>query len=117
MKFPISEQIRRIHPPPISEVKGWLAGAKPDLPLIDLCQAVPDYAPARELSDHLAELTKDPLISRYTPDEGLPEVRDAVCASYRRSYGARLDPGEICLTIGASQAFWLAMVTLCRAGD
>ena len=43
MKFPISEQIRRIHPPPISEVKGWLAGAKPDLPLIDLCQAVPDF--------------------------------------------------------------------------
>ena len=117
MNFPISNLIRRVHPPPISEVKGWLADANPGLPLIDLCQAVPDYPPPRELTEHLAALTRDPLTSRYTPDEGLPEVREAVCAGYRRLYGAALRPGQICLTIGASQAFWLAMVTLCRAGD
>jgi aspartate/methionine/tyrosine aminotransferase len=117
MKFPISAHIGRIHPPPISEVKGWLADAKSGLPLVDLCQAVPDYAPAKELTDHLAELTADPLTSRYTPDEGLPGVRAAVCAAYHALYGASLDPRQLCLTVGASQAFWLAMVTLCRAGD
>jgi aspartate/methionine/tyrosine aminotransferase len=98
-------------------VKSWLAGAPPDLPLIDLCQAVPDYPPAPALCDHLATLTADPLIARYSPDEGLPEVREAICARYGRTYGANLDPAELCLTIGASQAFWLAMVTLCRNGD
>jgi aspartate/methionine/tyrosine aminotransferase len=98
-------------------VKGWLAAGEPGLPLIDLCQAVPDYPPPRELTEHLAELTQDPLISRYSPDEGLPEVREAVCAGYRSLYGAVINPRQICLTIGASQAFWLAMVTLCRAGD
>ena len=117
MKFPVSQLISRVHPPPISEVKGWLAGLEPPLPLVDLCQAVPDYPPPTELTDHLAELTRDPLTSRYTPDEGLPEVRQAVCAGYRTLYGAEIDPGQVCLTIGASQAFWLAMVTLCRAGD
>jgi aspartate/methionine/tyrosine aminotransferase len=117
MKFPISKHIARIHPPPISEVKGWLAASEPGLPLIDLCQAVPDYPPPGELTDHLAELLKDPLTSRYTPDEGLPEVREAVCAGYRSLYGACINPRQLCLTVGASQAFWLAMVTLCRAGD
>ena len=117
MKFPISQQISRVHAPPISEVRGWLAGADPGVPLIDLCQAVPDYAPAEALTDYLAALVKEPLTSRYSPDEGLPEVREAVCAGYRSLYGANLNPGQICLTIGASQAFWLAMVTLCRAGD
>lgn len=119
MKFTISENIRRVHFPPISEVKGWLAGREPDSgrPLIDLCQAVPDYPPARELTDHLAGLLGDPLTSKYSPDEGLPEVREAVCARYERVYGARINPRQLCLTIGASQAFWLAMVTLCRAGD
>jgi aspartate/methionine/tyrosine aminotransferase len=47
----------------------------------------------------------------------LPEVREAVCGYYGRKYDAELLPDNFCLTIGASQAFWLAMVTLCRAGD
>jgi aspartate/methionine/tyrosine aminotransferase len=85
--------------------------------LIDLCQAVPDYPPPEELTEYLAELVADPLISRYTPDEGLPEVREAVCSWYENSYAAKINPGQICMTIGASQAFWLAMVTLCQAGD
>jgi aspartate/methionine/tyrosine aminotransferase len=117
MKFPVSPLIAAVHPPPISEVKSWLADREPALPLIDLCQAVPDYPPAPALVDHLGPLLHDPLTSRYSPDEGLPEVREAICAHYRAQYGAGLDPGQICLTVGASQAFWLAMVTLCRAGD
>ena len=105
MRFPISDHIRKVHFPPISEVKGWLAGAAQDRPLIDLCQAVPDYPPARELTGHLAELLMDPLTSKYSPDEGLPEVREAVCARYERKYGAIMNPRQLCLTIGASQAF------------
>jgi len=117
VRFPISEQILRVHPPPISEVRGWLAEATPGLPLIDLCQAVPDYPPPGDLIDHLAQVMADPQTSRYSVDEGLPEVRESICAGYRSLYGAGLNPRQICLTIGASQAFWLAMVTLCRAGD
>jgi aspartate/methionine/tyrosine aminotransferase len=114
----LSPLITNVHFPPISEVKRWLAGRPHDgRELIDLCQAVPDYAPAAELTAHLARLTDDPLMSKYSPDEGLPEVREAICAYYGRKYGARLAPDNFCLTIGASQAFWLAMVTLCRAGD
>jgi aspartate/methionine/tyrosine aminotransferase len=117
VKFPISQQILAVHPPPISEVRAWLAEAPPALPIIDLCQAVPDYPPPRELTEHLAGRVHDPLTSRYTPDEGLPEVRESICAGYAAHYGAGPNPRQICLTVGASQAFWLAMVTLCRAGD
>ncbi len=117
MKFPISPHIRKVHPPPISEVKGWLAGCTPDLPLVDLCQAVPDYPPHADLTDHLKQLLDDPLMAKYSLDEGLPEVRETVCERYRRRYGAALNPAQICLTIGASQAFWLAVTVLCRAGD
>lgn len=118
MNFSISEHIRSVHFPPISEVKGWLA-ARPDtgLELVDLCQAVPDYAPAAELTAHLATLLDDPQTSRYSPDEGLPEVRAALCAYYGRKYAARISPAHLCLTIGASQAFWLAITVLCQAGD
>lgn len=118
MSMTLSPLITAVHFPPISEVKGWVAQRPPDGPeLIDLCQAVPDYAPAPQLTDHLATLLGDPQLSRYSPDEGLPEVRESLCGYYQRKYGASLSPDNLCLTIGASQAFWLAIVTLCRAGD
>ena len=119
MKFPFSEQIEAVHFPPISEVREWAAssGRDPERPLIDLCQAVPDYPPAPELVAHLREVVADPLTSRYTPDEGLTEVREAICARWGRRYGGPVNPRQLCLTVGASQAFWLAMVTICRSGD
>lgn len=115
----LSPNILPIQPPPITEVKSWLAGLAPDpaRPLVDLCQAVPDYAPAPELVEYLRGRLDDPQTARYSPDEGLPEVRAAVSGWYARRYGAGPAAEEVCLTIGASQAFWLAITTLCQAGD
>ncbi len=115
----ISNDIVNVQPPPIAEVKSWLSqrGVVPGRPLIDLCQAVPDYAPASQLVAHLKTLLDLPETARYSPDEGLPEVRQAVSDWYQRRYGAAPAADEICMTIGASQAFWLAMLTLCQAGD
>jgi len=118
LAFPIAPLIENVHFPPISEVKEWMAARQDTgLALIDLCQAVPDYAPARGLTAHLTGLLDDPLLSKYSPDEGLPEVRESICSYYRRKYRALISPANLCLTIGASQAFWLAIVTLCNAGD
>jgi len=118
MNYRVSPLIQQVNFPPISEVKGWSAERPDDgLGLIDLCQAVPDYPPAPELTEWLADRLADPLMSRYSPDEGLPEVLAAVCGYYERKYGAVIAPANLCLTIGASQAFWLAMVALCQPGD
>ena len=118
MNYRLCPQIEQVHFPPISEVKGWAAGRADDgRVVIDLCQAVPDYPPAPELTAWLAGLLADPQMSRYSPDEGLAEVLTAVCGYYERKYAARITPAHLCLTIGASQAFWLAIVALCRAGD
>lgn len=118
MQFVLNEHIRAVHAPPISEVTAWAAerpaGASP---LIDLCQAVPDYGPPPELQAYLHRVVDDPLTCRYTPDEGLLEVREAVCDRYRRRYAAMVEPQQFCLTVGASAAFWLAMLVLCQAGD
>lgn len=118
MNYRTAESFSRVHPPPITEVTGWIAGRRPGgPPLVDLCQAVPAYPPAGELVEHLKRLLDDPSIARYTPDEGLPEVREAICARYARTYRGQLSPGQLCLTVGASQAFWLAMLGLCQPGD
>jgi aspartate/methionine/tyrosine aminotransferase len=117
MKFPISRLIEQVHFPPISEVRRWIAESPCQLPIVDLCQAIPDYPPAPALNQYLQSIIDDPLVSKYTPDEGLPEAREAICRRYTRIYCDGPNPGQICLTVGASQAFWLAMITLCQAGD
>ena len=119
MPFSLSSHLTAIQPPPITEVKSWIAGCSfpPEKPLIDLCQAIPDYPPAQAMMEALAPLLHDPAVAKYSPDEGLPEVRQSIAHWYARRYGAGPQATEICLTIGASQAFWLAMLTLCRAGD
>ena len=119
MSVKISKHIENIQPPPITEVKSWLAGQtfSTEKPLIDLCQAVPSYSPPAELIQYLKKSLDDPLTFKYSPDEGLPEVRQEVCNWYQRHYQGAPEPGQLCLTIGASQAFWLAINSLCRPGD
>lgn len=119
MSFLLSSNLAAIHPPPITEVKSWIAGRSfpAEKPLIDLCQAIPDYPPAEAMMNALAPLLHDPSVAKYSPDEGLPEVRQSIANWYARRYGGGPPPAGICLTVGASQAFWLAMLTLCRAGD
>ena len=85
--------------------------------MIDLCQAVPDYAPSAALLDHLSRVLLEPSTSRYTLDEGRIEVREKIAARYRRRYNAHIFPENICLTAGCSQAFWLVLTTLCQPGD
>ncbi len=115
----VSQRIVQIQPPPITEVKGWLTGhtCPTDRPLVDLCQAVPSYPPPPELIGYLKQALDDPITFKYSPDEGLPEVRREVCDWYQRHYQNKPAPEQLCLTIGASQAFWLAMVCICKPGD
>jgi aspartate/methionine/tyrosine aminotransferase len=115
----INANLQGMQMPPIKEVMSWLKDrALGDArPLIDCCQAVPDYPPAPQLVAFLRIQLDAQETSRYSPDEGLQDVRQSVSNWYGRRYNAAPSPDEVCLTIGASQAFWLAIVTLCRAGD
>ncbi len=119
MKFNVNPHIEQVLFPPIVEIKRLAVGhtTKSGLPYIDLCQAVPDYPPATEMVDYLKKRLSEPTTALYTSDEGLREVRAAVCRRYKRIYRARISEEQVCLTLGASQAFWLSMVTLCAAGD
>ena len=65
MNFPVSPAVAGVPRPPIAEVLAWLAELPPPArPLLDLCQAVPDYPPAPELTAHLKDLLDDPRASQ-----------------------------------------------------
>jgi len=72
-------------------------------------------APAAVLAAARAALGSETL--GYTDALGLPELRQAIAAHYRRSYGVSLDPARIVVTTGSSGAFMLAFLAAFDAGD
>lgn len=117
MTYPVNPSVARVIPPPIGEITRLRRSLPEGLAPIDLCQAVPDYPPAPELSARTASLAEAPLTCRYTPDEGLLSTREALSRRYQRVYGASITPDRFCLTIGASQAFWLAILVTSPPGS
>lgn len=52
----------------------------------------------------------------YAPSRGLPEALDA-WVTYYRHHGIEVEPGDIVITSGASEALSLAMIATCDPGD
>lgn len=55
--------------------------------------------------------------SQYPPMAGLPELRAAVAGHYRLHQGLDLDPAEVLVTSGATEALAASILALIRPGD
>ncbi len=56
--------------------------------------------------------------THYTHSLGVPELRDAICEHYLKTYGVGgIDPEQILVTAGSSPALLIAMACLAGAGD
>ncbi|WP_374308158.1 aminotransferase [Dongia sp.] len=107
--------------PPIAEAQGWIEGRTfpAEKPLIDVCQAVPGYAPPPALTEHMAKALQLPATHRYTDITGLPDLRAALARDIAKSYdlGGEVAAENVMITAGCNQAFCLATAGLAKAGD
>ncbi|MBO5369999.1 MAG: pyridoxal phosphate-dependent aminotransferase [Clostridia bacterium] len=56
--------------------------------------------------------------TKYTPNAGIKELRDAIAYKLQKENGIKCDPDKnLIVTAGATQALMLAMVTLVNPGD
>ena len=55
--------------------------------------------------------------TKYTQAGGIPELRAAIAARYRRDYGARYSPEEVMVAAGAKQALFSVGLALFEEGD
>jgi aspartate/methionine/tyrosine aminotransferase len=104
--------------PPIPEAQAWLRAYDGTAgPPIDLSQAVPGYPPPPSLLAALAEAAGRPAAASYGPIVGDAGLREAYAADVSRLYGGEIGAGEIAITAGCNQAFFVAMIALAKAGD
>ena len=113
----ISARIATVEFPPIAEALGWVAGRTRTRELLNLCQAVPSYAPARALQDEIARLAHAPNTGGYTDIFGIPELRQAFAAHLSADYAAEVQAESVAITTGCNQAFAAAIMVLAEAGD
>ncbi|MFP5071832.1 pyridoxal phosphate-dependent aminotransferase [Pseudonocardia nantongensis] len=84
---------------------------------INLGQGFPDTdGPASLLADAAANITERGR-NQYPPGPGVPELREAVAAHQRRFYGLVVDPADVLVTVGATEAITATLLGLCGPGD
>ena len=110
--------LTRVEVPPIPQAHAWAArydGAhgKP----LDLCQAVPGWAPHPEVLAHLAQEAADPANARYGLINGDLALREPYAAEMSVTYRGRVAPDQVAITAGCNQAFFLSMLAIAQAGD
>jgi len=91
-----------------------LAAAKHDA--VNLGQGFPDFGWPDEILDAAARALKEGS-NQYAPSRGLPALREAVAAHYRRHFGQAIEADHVCVTSGATEALGAAILATVQPGD
>ena len=112
-------RIKRLPPYMFAEVNDMKARARAaGEDIIDLGMGNPDLPTPGHIVDKLAETARDPHTHRYSNSRGVPGLRRALTAYYRRRFGVDLDPErEAIVTIGSKEGLANLAQAITSPGD
>ena len=84
--------------------------------VVDFSAGEPDF-PTPEHVKAAGKAAIDANFTRYTSTMGVPELREAICARYKRDYGVDVTPAEVLMTVGGKQALFNTALALIDPGD
>ncbi|HEX9648469.1 MAG TPA: LL-diaminopimelate aminotransferase [Alphaproteobacteria bacterium] len=113
------ERIRRLPPyvfAEVNEMKRRARAAGRDI--IDFGMGNPDSPTPRHIVEKLVETVRDPRAHRYSVSRGIPGLRRAMAAYYRRRFGVELDPErEVIVTLGSKEGLANLASAMTSPGD
>ena len=98
----------------ISGIRRIFEGAGPDS--INLGLGQPDFDTPRHIKDAAIQAIQDGKTG-YTTNNGIPELRVAICEKFKKENGIAYQPDQIIVTAGASEALHIVMQALVEQGD
>jgi aminotransferase len=114
MQFEAANRLKKLMP---SGIRRMSLQVKNVRDVISLGIGEPDFSPPV----HVLEAVKkalDERKTRYTSTSGIPELLEALAKKAKRDYGLSYDPEtEILVTVGATQAIFIAMQALVNPRD
>jgi len=113
------EKIKRLPPyvfATVNKLKMELRHADKDI--IDFGMGNPDQPTPQHIVDKLCEAAQDGRNHRYSVSRGIPGLRKAICAWYKRKFDVDLDPEtEAIATIGSKEGLAHLAVAITSPGD
>ena len=111
-------RIRRLPPYVFEEVNRAKARARnAGADIIDLGMGNPDQPTPQHIVDKLVEAAQDGRNHRYSVSRGIPGLRRAICAWYKRKFDVDLDPEtEAIVTIGSKEGLAHLAVAITSPG-
>ena len=114
LKFNPANRLKQIKP---SGIRRFFNVAQETPGIINLSVGEPDFACPRQALVSGWESVKRGE-THYTPTNGIPELREAIAQRIYRDYGLRYDSNdEVLITVGGTEAIFLAMLGLVNGGD
>ncbi|HWH17060.1 MAG TPA: aminotransferase class I/II-fold pyridoxal phosphate-dependent enzyme, partial [Allosphingosinicella sp.] len=93
-----------------------MSGLARDHKAVNLGQGFPDFGWPEDVLDKAAEALRTGS-NQYAPMRGLPELREAVAAHYRRHQGLEATSEKVIVTSGATEALASSIMALVSSGD
>ncbi|MBK3735223.1 alanine-synthesizing transaminase [Azospirillum brasilense] len=112
-------RIKRLPPYVFAEVNAMKARARAaGEDIIDLGMGNPDQPTPQHIVDKLIEAVRDPKTHRYSNSRGIPGLRKAHAAYYKRRFNVDVDPESECIvTIGSKEGLANLAQAITSPGD
>jgi alanine-synthesizing transaminase len=112
-------RIRRLPPYVFAEVNAMKAAARArGEDIVDLGMGNPDGAPPQHVIAKLGEVASKPHAHRYSASRGIPGLRKAQAAYYKRRFGVEVDADrEVIVTLGSKEGLANLAQAITAPGD
>jgi alanine-synthesizing transaminase len=112
-------RLKRLPPYLFAEVNGMKARARSaGEDIIDLGMGNPDTSTPKHIVDKMIEAVQNPKTHRYSSSRGIPGLRRAIAAYYKRRFGVTIDPEtEAVVTLGSKEGLVNLAQAITEPGD
>ena len=113
----ISKIVGNVTPSATCELEGLIGSMKKEgINVVALNIGEPDFKTPEPICDACKDAL-DAHKTTYVATAGIPELRQAICAKLQRDNGLTYTPEQICVSTGAKQALFNAVMAVANPGD
>ncbi|WP_118136763.1 pyridoxal phosphate-dependent aminotransferase [Oceanicella sp. SM1341] len=113
----LSQSLARVKPSPTVAVTTKAAELKAaGRDVIGLGAGEPDFDTPENIKD-AAKRAMDEGRTKYTPPDGIPELKKAICAKFERENGLKYQPSQVTVGVGGKHVIYNALVATLNPGD
>ncbi|MBU4418533.1 MAG: pyridoxal phosphate-dependent aminotransferase, partial [Candidatus Omnitrophica bacterium] len=115
--MPISEKISQISPSPTLSITAKAKKMQAEgINVIGFGAGEPDFDTPVNIKE-AAKKAIDKGFTKYTPTAGTKELKEAICAKFKKDNNLEYAPDEIIVSCGAKHSIFNIVVTLCNDDD